>query len=163
MHQGIKSPCCRGVKRRFLPYRTGDSRRQNHEDEADEEHHVAKFLVAELEKMSGSEDHFEAKFKSDWLKVSGIISGRKKTRCFPRQRKPILILMRLGEELLARKEETVQKKVFQFWKKKNWSEPAGINISMEKNKKIYRNKKSRSSPAYSRNSHASSQRTHPSS
>jgi len=32
-------------------------------DEADEEHHVAKFLIAELEAMKGDEDHWEAKFK----------------------------------------------------------------------------------------------------
>ena len=32
-------------------------------DEADEEHHVAKVLIAELEKMRGDEDHGEAKFK----------------------------------------------------------------------------------------------------
>ena len=31
-------------------------------DEADEEHHVAKVLIAELEKMRGDEDHWEAKF-----------------------------------------------------------------------------------------------------
>jgi hemerythrin superfamily protein len=31
-------------------------------DEADEEHHVAKVLIAELEKMNGDEDHWEAKF-----------------------------------------------------------------------------------------------------
>ncbi len=31
-------------------------------DEADEEHHVAKVLIAELDKMTGSEDHWEAKF-----------------------------------------------------------------------------------------------------
>jgi len=32
-------------------------------DEADEEHHVAKVLIAELEKMEGDEEHWEAKFK----------------------------------------------------------------------------------------------------
>jgi len=32
-------------------------------DEADEEHHVAKILIAELEQMQGNEDHWEAKFK----------------------------------------------------------------------------------------------------
>jgi hypothetical protein len=32
-------------------------------DEADEEHHVARVLIAELEKMRGDEDHWEAKFK----------------------------------------------------------------------------------------------------
>jgi Hemerythrin HHE cation binding domain len=31
-------------------------------DEADEEHHVAKVLIAELEEMVGDEDHWEAKF-----------------------------------------------------------------------------------------------------
>jgi Hemerythrin HHE cation binding domain len=31
-------------------------------NEADEEHHVAKLLIAELETMDGSESHFEAKF-----------------------------------------------------------------------------------------------------
>src|ERR1700738_748687 len=32
-------------------------------NEADEEHHVAKVLIAELDSMSGSEDHYDAKFK----------------------------------------------------------------------------------------------------
>jgi hemerythrin superfamily protein len=31
-------------------------------DEADEEHHVAKVLIAELDAMTGNEDHWEAKF-----------------------------------------------------------------------------------------------------
>jgi hemerythrin-like domain-containing protein len=31
-------------------------------DEADEEHHVAKLLIAELENMTGDEGHWEAKF-----------------------------------------------------------------------------------------------------
>ncbi len=31
-------------------------------NEADEEHHVAKVLIAELASMTGSEDHYEAKF-----------------------------------------------------------------------------------------------------
>src|SRR6476661_8512528 len=31
-------------------------------NEADEEHHVAKLLIAELSTMSGSESHFDAKF-----------------------------------------------------------------------------------------------------
>jgi hypothetical protein len=32
-------------------------------DEADEEHHVAKILIAELETMKGDEEHWDAKFK----------------------------------------------------------------------------------------------------
>jgi hypothetical protein len=31
-------------------------------NEADEEHHVAKLLIAELDQMDGSESHFDAKF-----------------------------------------------------------------------------------------------------
>src|SRR6187455_1296944 len=31
-------------------------------NEADEEHHVAKLLVAELDRMDGTESHFDAKF-----------------------------------------------------------------------------------------------------
>src|SRR3954452_5146332 len=32
-------------------------------NEADEEHHVAKLLIAELDAMDGSESHFDAKFR----------------------------------------------------------------------------------------------------
>jgi hemerythrin-like domain-containing protein len=32
-------------------------------NEADEEHHVAKLLIAELDRMDGSETHFDAKFQ----------------------------------------------------------------------------------------------------
>jgi hypothetical protein len=32
-------------------------------NEADEEHHVAKLLIAELDRMRGSESHFAAKFQ----------------------------------------------------------------------------------------------------
>jgi hemerythrin superfamily protein len=32
-------------------------------DEAEEEHHVAKLLISELQKMEPSDDHFDAKFK----------------------------------------------------------------------------------------------------
>ena len=31
-------------------------------NEADEEHHVAKILIAELEEMDGTESHYDAKF-----------------------------------------------------------------------------------------------------
>src|SRR3954462_8471542 len=32
-------------------------------NEADEEHHVAKLLIAELDRMDGTESHFDAKFQ----------------------------------------------------------------------------------------------------
>jgi len=39
-----------------------DEDEQDMMEEADEEHHVAKVLIAELDKMTGKEDHYEAKF-----------------------------------------------------------------------------------------------------
>jgi hemerythrin superfamily protein len=47
-------------------------------DEADEEHHVAKVLIAELEKMTGDEDHWDAKFKVFGRKRSSSHQGRRR-------------------------------------------------------------------------------------
>jgi hemerythrin-like domain-containing protein len=47
-------------------------------DEADEEHHVAKVLIAELEKMTGDEDHWDPKFKVFGRKRSSSHQGRRR-------------------------------------------------------------------------------------
>ena len=52
-------------------------------NEADEEHHVAKVLIAELEKMDGRDDHYEAKF-TVLAEMYAITSRKRKARCFPR-------------------------------------------------------------------------------
>jgi hypothetical protein len=42
---------------------SGDEEHEELMDEADEEHHVAKVLIAELMEMEASESHYDAKFK----------------------------------------------------------------------------------------------------
>lgn len=42
---------------------SGDEEHEELMDEADEEHHVAKVLIAELMEMDASESHYDAKFK----------------------------------------------------------------------------------------------------
>ena len=52
--------------------------------EADEEHHVAKLLIAELEKMTGDEEHWEAKFMVLGESVRHHIK-EEEGRCFPKR------------------------------------------------------------------------------
>jgi hemerythrin-like domain-containing protein len=73
-------------------------------EEADEEHHVAKVLVAELETMDGSESHFEAKFSVLAENVRHHIK-EEEAEMFPQVKKTGLDLTALGEQLLLRKEE----------------------------------------------------------
>src|SRR5687768_5981524 len=54
--------------------------------EADEEHHVAKILIAELENMKGDEEHWEAKFMVLAESVRHH-SRKRKARCFPRRKR----------------------------------------------------------------------------
>lgn len=54
-------------------------------NEADEEHHVAKLLIAELDAMDSTESHFEAKFTVLAENVRHT-SRRKKARCSRRRR-----------------------------------------------------------------------------
>lgn len=49
-------------------------------NEADEEHHVAKLLIAELDAMDGSETHFDAKLPC-LPRMSVTTSRRKRMRC----------------------------------------------------------------------------------
>ena len=45
-------------------------------NEADEEHHVAKILIAELEEINGRETHYAAKFTVLAENVRHLIAGR---------------------------------------------------------------------------------------
>ena len=73
-------------------------------DEADEEHHVAKLLIAELDTMKASDDHWEAKFT---VLSENILHHVKEeeTEMFVEARKLDLDFDQLGEEMLARKAE----------------------------------------------------------
>lgn len=73
-------------------------------DQADEEHHEAKILVAELELMSGDEDNYRAKFS--------VLAGNMRRHIkeeegelFPKAKKTAIDFDALGEQMHARKQE----------------------------------------------------------
>jgi hemerythrin-like domain-containing protein len=72
-------------------------------DEADEEHHVAKILIAELEQMSGNEEHWEAKFKVLAESVRHHIK-EEEGEIFPQARKTNIDFAALGEQMSNLKE-----------------------------------------------------------
>jgi hypothetical protein len=72
-------------------------------NEADEEHHVAKLLVAELDVMDGSESHFDAKF----LVLAEIVRHHIKeeeNEILPKAEKVKLDFEALAEKMTRRKE-----------------------------------------------------------
>ena len=72
-------------------------------DEADEEHHVAKFLIAELEQMQGDEGHWEAKFVVLAENVRHHIKEEER-EIFPNAKKTDIDFVALGEQLVETKE-----------------------------------------------------------
>ena len=73
-------------------------------NEADEEHHVAKILIAELDEMDGSESHYEAKFAVLAENVRHHIKEEEQ-EILPKAQKTEIDFDALGEEMLGRKEE----------------------------------------------------------
>ena len=73
-------------------------------NEADEEHHVAKVLVAELTKMDGSEDHYDAKFTVLAENVRHHIK-EEETEMLPKARAMQIDFDALGVEMLRRKKQ----------------------------------------------------------
>jgi|SRR5665213_1393107 len=73
-------------------------------NEADEEHHVAKILIAELESMDGSEDHWEAKFTVLSENVRHHIK-EEEGEMIPKARETKFDFEKLGEEMEARKQQ----------------------------------------------------------
>src|SRR5688572_9549857 len=76
-------------------------------DEADEEHHVAKFLIAELEEMQGDEDHWEAKFSVLAENVRHHIK-EEEGEIFPEARKTDIDFVALGEQMAELKQSLLQ-------------------------------------------------------
>lgn len=73
-------------------------------NEADEEHHVAKVLIAELEEMNGRGDHWEAKFTV----LSELVKHHIKEEegeMLPKARTAKLDFDALGEKMLAFREK----------------------------------------------------------
>ena len=71
-------------------------------EEADEEHHVAKVLMAELEGMNGSESHYDAKFTVLAENVRHHIK-EEEGELLPMAMKTHLDFVALGEQMLQRK------------------------------------------------------------
>ena len=79
-------------------------------DEADEEHHVAKILIAELEAMQGDEDHWEAKFKVLAESVRHHIK-EEEGQMFPEAKKTDIDFVALGERMAELKGQLQQEGV----------------------------------------------------
>lgn len=73
-------------------------------NEADEEHHVAKILIAELEEMDGSESHYDAKFTVLAENVRHHIKEEEE-EMLPNAQKTEIDFDALGAEMQGRKEE----------------------------------------------------------
>ena len=71
-------------------------------NEANEEHHVAKLLIAELDAMKGSEDQYEAKFIVLAENVRHHIKEEEK-EMFPKVKKAKIDLEALGNKMSQRK------------------------------------------------------------
>ena len=77
-------------------------------NEADEEHHVAKLLVAELEDLHGRGDHFDAKFTVLAENVRHHIK-EEENEMLPKAKELKMDFDKLGEKMLARKQELLEK------------------------------------------------------
>lgn len=73
-------------------------------NEADEEHHVAKLLIAELDGMVGSESHFDAKFTVLAENVRHHIK-EEENEMLPKAQKVKLDFAALAERMTARREK----------------------------------------------------------
>ena len=72
-------------------------------EEADEEHHVAKVLIAELEGMNGSESHYDAKFTVLAENVRHHIK-EEEGEMLPKAQKARIDFTALGEQMVELKE-----------------------------------------------------------
>ena len=73
-------------------------------NEADEEHHVAKLLIAELDRMDGSESHFDAKFTVLAENVRHHIK-EEEGEMLPKAEKVKIDFEALAEKMARRKEK----------------------------------------------------------
>ncbi len=103
IHTTIEEGVFYPVVRKALSKALGKAEATDMMDEADEEHHVAKLLIAELGTMSPSDDHWEGKFT---VLAENILHHVKEEEgeMFPEVLKLDLDLEALGKEMLARKE-----------------------------------------------------------
>lgn len=86
-------------------------------NEADEEHHVAKLLIAELELMDGKEDHYDAKFKVLAENIRHHIKEEERDM-LPKAAALDIDMDALGRILLARKQQLLKNGVATFAEEK---------------------------------------------
>jgi hypothetical protein len=79
-------------------------------NEADEEHHVAKLLIAELDVMDGSESHFDAKFMVLAENVRHHIQ-EEEGEMLPQAQKAKIDFPALAEKMMRRKQRLSQEGV----------------------------------------------------
>ena len=104
IHTTIEEEIFYPVVRKALKKKIGKEETTDLMDEADEEHHVAKLLIAELETMKASDDHWEAKFTVLSENVLHHVK-EEEGEMFPKARELDIDYDALGQQMLARKEE----------------------------------------------------------
>ena len=104
IHTEIEEKIFYPVVRKALNKALGKKDATDMMDEADEEHHVAKLLIAELDTMQAGDDHWEGKFT---VLSENIVHHVKEEEgeMFPEIKKLDLDLEALGAQMLQRKEE----------------------------------------------------------
>ncbi len=104
IHTTIEEEIFYPVVRKALNKAIGKDESTDMMDEADEEHHVAKLLIAELETMKASDDHWEGKFTVLSENVLHHVK-EEESEMFPEARKLDIDYTALGQRMMARKAE----------------------------------------------------------
>ncbi len=103
IHTTIEEEIFYPIVRKAFKKALGKSEATEMMDEADEEHHVAKLLIAELETMKASDDHWEGKFTVLAENIEHHVK-EEETEMFVEARKLDLDFKAIGADMLARKE-----------------------------------------------------------
>ncbi len=104
IHTTIEEEIFYPIVRKALRKALGKDEATDMMDEADEEHHVAKLLIGELETMKASDDHWAGKFTVLAENITHHVK-EEETEMFVEARKLDLDFKAIGAQMLARKEE----------------------------------------------------------
>jgi len=104
IHTEIEEKLFYPTVRRALVAAIGKADATDMMNEADEEHHVCKLLIAELETLDPGSDHWDAKFTVLCENVLHHVK-EEEGEMFPQARKLDLDLEALGHEMMERKQE----------------------------------------------------------
>lgn len=104
IHATIEEEIFYPAARKALIKAIGKDKAKDMMNEADEEHHVAKLLIAELDTMKSSDDHWAAKFTVLAENIAHHVK-EEEDEMFVALRKLDLDLVSLGSQMAARKEE----------------------------------------------------------